>query len=142
MIVVSRLASFVDGNKAFGFCRTAQAYFRDNSYKTRVLAASLTSVEEIMQLSGLDHITISPGLLLELAARDASSWNGSDEAPVATGLVRSTSQYRELVADEAAWRLAFARNDFGASEGKIVQAINYFADFEKLEALVRRLLNR
>ncbi|KAM4055900.1 transaldolase/Fructose-6-phosphate aldolase domain-containing protein [Hirsutella rhossiliensis] len=131
---------FVDDHKAFDLCREAQTYFRDNAHRTRVVAASLTSVDEVMQLAGLDHITVSPGLLHKLAARDASSWSGSPGAYVAADPDKPRAQYRELVANEAAWRLAFTRSGFGTSEGKMVQVINYFADFdEKLEALVKQL---
>lgn len=131
---------YVDDNKALDFCREAQAYFIANSCRTRVLAASLTSVDEVMQLAGVQHVTISPVLLKALASRAASGWDGALGAYFAKGpSVKSWGavDYAALARDESAWRLAFARCGFGASEAKIVQAINYFVDFEeKLEELV------
>ncbi|PNY26297.1 Transaldolase [Tolypocladium capitatum] len=131
----------VDNHKAFDFCREAQAYYFGHSYRTRVLAASLTSVDEVMQLAGIRHITISPGLLHELSTADASSWNGKLGGYFAQGPTKGweTRDYAGLLADESAWRLAFTRSGFGTSEAKIIQAINYFADFqEKLEDLVKQ----
>lgn len=108
--------------------------------RTQVLAASLTSVDEVMQLAGIQHITISPKLLGELAARDASSWNGQLGGYFAQGPADSkwdTTDYKTIIGDESTWRLAFTRSGFGTSEEKIIQAINYFSDFqEKIEELV------
>lgn len=132
---------YVDHNKAFDFCRQAQAYYLKKSCRTQVLAASLTSIHEVMQLAGVQHITIAPKLLDELAATDAAPWSGKlgeyfAQAPADNAW--ETTNYEALVADESAWRLAFTRSGFGTSEGKIIQAINYFSDFqEKIELLVK-----
>ena len=131
----------MDQNKAFDFCREAQAYYISHSFRTQVLAASLTSLDEVMQLAGIQHVTISPNLLRGLASTDLSSWKGTLGEYFAQGPANKsweTKDYGALVKDESAWRLAFTRSGFGSSEGKIIQAINYFADFqEKLEELVK-----
>ena len=148
---LSTRARYVDEHKAFDFCREAQAYFKAGSRRTRVLAASLTSVDEVMQLAGVDHVTVSPPLLAALAAADASAWSGGTlgayfsqtppPPPAAAAGAWETRDYASLADDEGAWRLAFARRGFGASAAKTVQAVNYFCDFEeKLEALVRARL--
>ncbi|KAM5350627.1 hypothetical protein ACJ41O_007132 [Fusarium nematophilum] len=133
---------YVDENKAFDFCREAQDYYISQSFRTQVLAASLTSVEEVMQLAGIQHVTISPTLLRGLSSTDLSTWNGTLGEYFAQGPAQKsweTRDYSALVKDESAWRLAFTRSGFGASEGKIIQAINYFSDFqEKLEELVKQ----
>ncbi|WZH45239.1 Transaldolase [Fusarium acuminatum] len=135
-------AGYVDQNKAFDFCREAQAYYINNSLRTQVLAASLTSTDEVMQLAGIQHVTISPNLLNGLASTDLSAWNGKLGDYFAQGPTNKSSEtkgYHTLVKDESAWRIAFTRSGFGSSEGKIIQAINYFADCqEKLEELVRQ----
>jgi transaldolase len=95
-----------------------------------------------MQLAGIQHVTVSPNLLRQLAARDASSWTETVGAYFSQGPKRrswETLDYNALFGDDGAWRLAFTRHQFGASEGKLVQAINYFCDFQdKLEELVIR----
>ncbi|KAF4989943.1 hypothetical protein FGRMN_8785 [Fusarium graminum] len=137
-------AGYVDHNKAFDFCREAQAYYISNSLRTQVLAASLTSVEEVMQLAGIQHVTISPNLLNGLASTDLSAWNGKLGDYFAQGPTNKSwdaRDYNALVKDESAWRIAFTRSAFGANEGKIIQAINYFADCQdKLEELMENEL--
>ncbi|KAF5544795.1 transaldolase [Fusarium phyllophilum] len=135
-------AGYVDENKAFDFCRESQAYYINHSFRTQVLAASLTSVDEVMQLAGIQHVTISPNLLNGLASADLSTWNGKLGEYFAQGPAEKsweTKDYNALVRDESSWRMAFTRSGFGTSEGKIIQAINYFADFQdKLEELVKQ----
>lgn len=136
------LESYVDDHKAFDFCREAQAFYVAHGRKTQVLAASLTSVEEVMQLAGIQHITVSAALLQQLASREESSWTGDLGAYFREGPSQKTWETRDysgLYADEDAWKLAFTRSGFGTAEGKIIQAINYFSDFqEKLEEMVRQ----
>lgn len=133
---------YVDEHKAFDFCREAQAYYINHSFRTQVLAASLTSVDEVMQLAGIQHITISPNLLNGLASTEMSSWDGKLGGYFAQGPDNKsweTRDYNALVRDESKWRVTFTRSGFGTSEGKIIQAINYFSDCqEKLEDLVRQ----
>ncbi|KAG5913340.1 hypothetical protein E4U42_001272 [Claviceps africana] len=136
---------YIDHNKSFDLCRQAQSFFLRTNSPTQVLAASLTSLDEVMHLAGIQHITISPRLLDELAATDAAAWTGNlgeyfaqgpDDGSWDAGR-RTAEDAAALAHDESAWRLAFTRSGFGASEAKIIQAINYFADFQdKLEALV------
>ncbi|KAL6837213.1 hypothetical protein V8C40DRAFT_229449 [Trichoderma camerunense] len=133
---------YIDHNKAFAFCREAQAYYNAHNHRTRVLAASLTSVDEVLQLAGVNHITISPILLHALSRLDVSKTTKrpgqyfADE-PAAKSL--NALKYASILRDESAWKLAFTRSGFGTSEGKIIQAINYFSDFqEKLEELAGR----
>lgn len=136
------MARHIDEHKAFDFCREAQTYYIEKSHRTRVLAASLTSVDEVMRLAGIQHITISAALLSELSARGVSTWGGKLGEYFAAGPEHrswETRDYGKLSKDESAWKLAFTRSGFGTSEGKIVQAINYFSDSqEKLEDLVKQ----
>ncbi|RGP73858.1 hypothetical protein FSPOR_1552 [Fusarium sporotrichioides] len=135
-------AGYVDENKAFDFCREAQAYYIKHSFRTQVLAASLTSVDEVMQLAGIQHITISPNLLNGLASSNLSEWDGKLGDYFVQGPANKSWEardYSSLIKNESKWRMAFTRSGFGTSEGKIIQAINYFADCqEKLEDLVRQ----
>ena len=138
------LSSYTDANKAFAFCGEAQRYYELCGFKTRVLPASLTSAEEVMQLAGVHHITVSPPLLAELAATPAEGWKSSD---VVGQTLRATpippasagDLYDSIVRDEAAWRLAFTRSSNGGSEGKIIQAINIFLRMQDdLENMARQ----
>ncbi|KAK5993019.1 putative transaldolase-like protein [Cladobotryum mycophilum] len=137
--------TYVDPNKAFDFCREAQAYYKKHSYRTVVLVASLASVDDAMQLASVQHITIPPMLLQALQRCDSSSWDSRLGKYFAEGPDNEDlrlEKYENILRDESAWRLAFTRSGFGANEGKIVQAINYFSDFqEKVEDIVKRYTN-
>jgi transaldolase len=112
------------------------------------MPASLTSVDEVMQLAGAHHVTVAPLQLAELAATPAASWTGRDTVgqvftaaaalpPVSEEDVR---RYEAIVKDESLWRLAFTRSDAGRNEGKILQAINIFCDMqEALEGMARKM---
>ncbi|KAM0466730.1 hypothetical protein ACHAPV_000236 [Trichoderma viride] len=130
---------YIDLHKAFSFCREAQAYYDANNQRTRVLAASLTSVEEVLQLAGVHHVTISPALLNELSRLDATAAKsdlGEYFAVTQPPENLDPTKYSTILENESSWRLAFTRSGFGTSEGKIIQAINYFSDFqEKLEEI-------
>lgn len=118
-----------------------QRYYESRSLKTRVMPASLTSVEEVMQLAGAHHITVPPNLLTELAITPGEGWKGKDTIGRALkeASVPSEKAYETIVGDEAAWRLAFTRSAEGRNEGKIIQAINIFSDVQdRLEEMVRK----
>ncbi|KAL8736145.1 MAG: hypothetical protein Q9181_002510 [Wetmoreana brouardii] len=56
----------VDRSPNNALCVLLQRYYSSRSLSTKVLAASLTSVEEVMALAGIDHITLPPPLLKQL----------------------------------------------------------------------------
>lgn len=120
-----------------------QRYYQSIKARTQVLPASLTSIDEVMVLAGVDHITVSPPLLAELAVTPAESYKGAvgsvlkaaeaDDAPL-------PSRYEAILENESAWRLAFTRSERGKSEGKIIQAVNIFYEMQvALEELVTKM---
>lgn len=115
----AKATRFIDHNKAQALCLEAQTYYKSHGLKTQVLPASLTSIDEIMALAGVDHITIAPALLQELATTPASAlatkslFDGEAEAvPIAT---------RVFGIDEAGYRIAFTRSANGEGERKLTQ---------------------
>jgi transaldolase len=125
--------SYRDSDKGFAFCRQAQRYFETSGVKTKVLAASLMSIEEVMQLVGVHHITISPPLLAELAASTDQHLKTESSFDAELNFAPES-----VPRDEAGWRLAFTRHSAGKSENKLIQAINIFADMQdQLEDMVR-----
>jgi transaldolase len=92
--------------------------YKKHGFKTQVLPASLTSTEEIMALAGVHHITIAPGLLVQLAEAEASA-NGT------TSLFDAVPEEKDLFVsfkdDEKAFRIAFTRSVGGEGERKLSQ---------------------
>lgn len=127
------LASYHDSDKGFAFCSQAQRYFETRRCKTKVLAASLTSIEEVMQLAGVHHITVSPPLLAQLAATTAEGWKNQNVFSQ-----DYSDPFGAVPLAQSSWRMAFTRSKAGKNEGKLIQAINIFADMQdQLEDMVR-----
>ncbi|GKT65165.1 transaldolase [Colletotrichum tofieldiae] len=136
------VTGYVDEHKAFDFCRQAQLYYAETNAKTQVLAASLTSVAEVMQLAGIQHVTVSPPLLRGLAAQPASTWTEQVGKYFAAGPDEPwTKDFQAALRNESEWRIAFTRSGNGKYEEKLIQAINIFSDKQDaLEELARRFL--
>ncbi|KAK5943162.1 hypothetical protein PMZ80_004168 [Knufia obscura] len=121
---------FVDRFPGHEVCVQAQSHFRKHGHMTKVLPASLISVDECMSLAGVDHMTIAPALLQQLSeapAREQSTIEAVDVSDVDDSM------------DEKAFRMSMTRRDGGRGEIKQVRAINVFADFQmKLEQLMRK----
>ncbi|PMD65206.1 transaldolase [Hyaloscypha bicolor E] len=125
---------FVDRNKSMDLCVHAHRLYSANKVKTKVLPASLTSIDEIMALDGVDHITISPQLLQELVRTPASEktkaslFDGEIEVPPMLSFT-----------NEAEYRIAFTLSGKGEGERKLTQAINIFCEMQtKLEAMMNQ----
>ena len=117
--------------------------YKKSGSKTRITTASLTSVSEVMQLAGADHITLSPKLLSELAESPADSWDNKDVGATFEG---SISGGGDVVVgnceDEAGWRFAFSREKEGGREAKLNRAINVFVNKQNdLEGLARQYMD-
>ncbi|KAK4246583.1 hypothetical protein C7999DRAFT_42004 [Corynascus novoguineensis] len=153
---------YIDTNPALPFTGAAQTYLdslpsNHRKRRTQVVAASLTSIDQVMQLAGTHHITISPLLLAELASTPAAGWDGAAGIGKALRAIQTTttamttatatlledkvrSGLEEAVRDEALWRLAFTRAEGGRCEAKLAQALSIFADVqEQLEGMVRNV---
>lgn len=125
----------------FQICIQAQRYYKEHGFTTKILVASLTSVDEIMVLAGVDHITIAPKLLHELASTKADPSESADGKPAIEQLKSArdwTPSRFSFADDKAAFRMAMTREANGASEGKLIQAINIFCDVQlKMEAMMK-----
>ncbi|KAI5254551.1 hypothetical protein E4T42_02313 [Aureobasidium subglaciale] len=130
----------IDNDKGFALTRSCQNFYTRISSRTLVMPASLTSVEECLQVSGAHHITISPPLLAALAATPAPA----SSAPLffdeeVKGEQVGDEALMEGVKEEASYRIRYTRLKNGAAEKKLVDAINIFADCQDgIEELVRR----
>ncbi|ATZ53551.1 hypothetical protein BCIN_09g03850 [Botrytis cinerea B05.10] len=131
-------AGFTDTNKAHQLCFEIQQYYSKNNFRTKVLPASLTNIDEIMTLAGVDHITIAPALLRDLAA---TAVEGYAIKSLFDGNRQGESQSNVLeFGNESLWRISFTRSGKGEAERKLSQAINIFCDMQtQLEAMFEKL---
>lgn len=131
-------SSYTDKARGFDFCWQAQAYFTERKSKTTVLAASLTSLEELRRLYGIRGITISPPLLQQLASQPASPQH-TTLSTTTRNATQPNMDLETIVKDETVWSNAFKKSGSGTCFRKLEQAVQYFCEFQdKLEELVSR----
>jgi transaldolase len=106
-------------------------YYKKFGYRTEVMGASFRNKGEIIALAGCDLLTISPGLLQELAASE------DEVIPKLTPESALSDPVAKISLDEKAFRWMF--NEDAMATEKTAQGIrNFAADTRKLEALVRQ----
>jgi transaldolase len=103
-------------------------YYKQHGYDTVVMGASFRNAGEIEALAGCDRLTISPGLLEELAADDA-------ELPIQLSAGAASSDEQKHSPAEADFR--YALNADAMATEKLAEGIrNFVADQVKLEQLI------
>jgi transaldolase len=122
---------YVDENPGFDVAVEAQRLYEVNGYKTQVLAASFIAPAEVLRLSGLKHLTISPPLLSQLAETP----HAEGEAGGVVGAPRGVPMDEGPVS-EVEWKLEFSAEGSGNGYVRLMEALGIFRDEqEKLQAL-------
>ncbi len=113
--------------------RTIYNYYKKFGYPVQIMGASFRNKGEVLALAGCDLLTISPGLLAELAA---------SEEPVTPCLneeAAKASDIERVPADEKSFRFLF--NEDAMATEKTADGIRRFAaDICKLEAMLAAML--
>ncbi len=81
-------------------------------------------MNQIMLLAGIDHITIAPKLLRELASAEVDASNDPELPSLFDKVKTGADQIPPRLSyadDEAAFRMAMTRDANGANEGKLIQ---------------------
>ncbi|GAQ39636.1 transaldolase [Aspergillus niger] len=114
---------FKDPSPLLHFSALVQKYYASIGSQTQVLPASLTSTNEIFALAGVQHITIAPGLLDELAKPLLEGKVPVESLFESPAVVEAAVPGKEVsyVGDEAGYRIAFTRDANGLSEEKLTQ---------------------
>ena len=113
--------------------RSIYNYYKKFGYPVQIMGASFRNKGEVLALAGCDLLTISPGLLAELAAsEDAVTPALSVESAKAADIQR-------IPADEKSFRFLF--NEDAMATEKTAEGIRRFsADIRKLEALLSGMM--
>ena len=108
-------------------------YYKHFGYTTEVMGASFRNKGEITELCGCDLLTISPGLLGELAASEDAI------APKLNAANAKSLQIERIGSDEKTFRWLF--NEDAMATEKTAEGIRNFAkDIVKLETMVKAAL--
>jgi len=111
--------------------RRIHAYFKKFGYPTEVMGASFRNVGQILALAGCDLLTISPELLEQLRASDASVERRLD------GSASAKAPIERVRFDEKHFR--FELNEDAMATDKLSEGIRAFvADARKLDALIEQ----
>ena len=104
-------------------------YYKKHGFKTEVMGASFRTKEQVMALCGSDLLTISPGLLSELANTDADVPRALDADAAATMEIPAVEMNESVFR----WML----NEDAMATEKLAQGIRGFAaDLDKLRTLL------
>ncbi len=108
-------------------------YYKHFGYTTEVMGASFRNKSEITELTGCDLLTISPGLLGELAASEDSI------TPKLNAANAKSLKIERIGSDEKTFRWLF--NEDAMATEKTAEGIRNFAkDIVKLETMVKTAL--
>ncbi len=108
-------------------------YYKHFGIPTEIMGASFHNTNQILELAGVDLLTISPELLAELQSSNASSEKKLNASNAQAAL--ESEGIMPLKLDESSFRLQL-NNDAMATE-KLAEGIrNFCIDTEKLEALL------
>lgn len=109
---------------------TIYNYFKKFGYNTIVMGASFRNVGEIIELAGCDRLTISPGLLDELAGSEDKLVQKLDAEKA------SSSDVEKIEVDEKSFR--WIMNEDAMATEKLAEGIrNFSKDIVKLEEVVK-----
>ncbi|KAJ5955264.1 Aldolase-type TIM barrel [Penicillium viridicatum] len=111
-------AGFVDNAKLLPLCAAIQKYYKSINSPTKVLPASLISVDEILLLAGVDHLTIAPGLLTQLTQAYAGNVKSLFDIEATLPIpARDVS----FINDPGNYQITFTRDLDGASQIKLTE---------------------
>jgi transaldolase len=109
-------------------------YYKKFGYKTQVMGASFRNVDEIIELTGCDLLTISPQLLEELKNSQGEISKKLDDSHA------KTLDLKKFTLDEKDFR--FMLNEDPMATDKLADGIRKFAeDADKLEKLINEKFN-
>ena len=113
--------------------RSIYNYYKKFGYPVQIIGASFRNKGEVLALAGCDLLTISPGLLAELAASEDAV------APALSVESAKAADIQRIPADEKSFRFLF--NEDAMATEKTAEGIRRFsADIRKLEALLSGMM--
>lgn len=105
-------------------------YYKKHGYNTIVMGASFRNTDEILELTGCDRLTISPGLIAQLTAENGKTVEKKLDASKSLDM-----DIPKISVDEKTFRMMNCMNPMATE--KLAAGIRGFAaDIEKLEKII------
>ncbi|KAJ5186355.1 Aldolase-type TIM barrel [Penicillium cf. viridicatum] len=111
-------------------CVQAQQFYKKRSIITKVKACATLSVDEILQLAGVDSLTIMSEDLQNLQKGTGCICLVENQSLFGDTSISDDSDYPSYLDDESTYRLDFSRSGQGKGQYKVMQALAIFSDFQ------------
>ncbi|KAJ5158956.1 Aldolase-type TIM barrel [Penicillium coprophilum] len=121
---------YSDTNPLLSMCVQAQQFYKKRSMSTKVKACAMISLDEILQLAGVDALTITTGDLKNLQKGTGCKCLNESQSLFHDNYITDSSDYPSYVDDESTYRLEYSRSGQGAGQYKLTQALAIFSDFQ------------
>jgi len=116
--------------------RRIWSYYKKNGFDTIVMGASFRNSGEIKALAGCDRLTISPGLLEEMAGESGADLPRPLDASDASFIETNAPEGGKIELDEKSFR--WELNEDAMATEKLAEGIRKFtADLVKLEKFIK-----
>lgn len=102
-------------------CVQAQQFYKKRSINTKVKACATLSVDEILQLAGVDALTIMPEDIQNLQKGTGCIRLVENQSLFGDNSIADDSDYPSYLDDESTYRLDFSRNGQGKGQYKLMQ---------------------
>ncbi|KAJ5951197.1 Aldolase-type TIM barrel [Penicillium vulpinum] len=111
-------------------CIQAQQFYKKRSMNTKVKACATLSLDEILQLAGVDALTIMPDDLRNLLKGTGCTRLAESQSLFGDTSIPDGGDYPSYLDDESTYRLDFSRSGQGAGQYKLMQVLAIFSDFQ------------
>ncbi|KAJ5420310.1 Aldolase-type TIM barrel [Penicillium sp. CMV-2018d] len=111
-------------------CVQAQQFYKKRSINTKVKACATLSVDEILQLAGVDALTIMPEDLENLQKGTGCVRLVENQSLFGDNYIPDDSDYPSYLDDESTYRFDFSRSGQGKGQYKLMQVLAIFSDFQ------------
>ncbi|KAJ5383144.1 Aldolase-type TIM barrel [Penicillium concentricum] len=111
-------------------CVQAQQFYKKQSMSTTVKACATISLDELLQLAGVDALTIMTDDLHNLQKGTGCKRLTESQSLFDDNSVTDSSNYPSYLDDESTYRLGYSRSGQGAGQYKLMQVLAIFSDFQ------------
>ncbi|KAL4914579.1 hypothetical protein BDW62DRAFT_213350 [Aspergillus aurantiobrunneus] len=128
-----------DPHPLLDLCVQAQRWYQQESLPTKVKACSTVGVDELLQLAGVDALTLMPDDLRALQSKQREAAEVAGMSLFESGVsVEANIKYDSYIDDETKYRLHFERADRGGAQARLAEAIDIFRGYQaKAEDVIR-----
>ncbi|RDW81580.1 Transaldolase [Aspergillus mulundensis] len=132
-------AGYKDPHPVYTLSGRAQRWYRQHGIRTMVKSCATSGIDELLQLAGIDALTIVPDDLRELERGYRDADEVAAMSIVEDVAAEEKTEYPSYIDDEAKYRADFEKADEGRAIEKTAEAIDIFCGYQdKAEEVIRK----